>query len=186
MERISEITDGLKDISEAVKKTFGEFTPDQLNWRPSAEKWSVAQCFEHLITINSTYFKTLDRIAEGKQETTTWQKISPLSGFFGKQLIKYLSPESVKKLKAPAKAQPSKSNIDAGIIEKFVGHQAELIERIKKIPAEVNTEKLIITSPLAKFVTYSLADAFKIIEVHERRHFQQAERVLQSEGFPNG
>ena len=36
----------------------------------------------------------------------------------------------------------------------------------------------------AKFVTYSLMDAYTILVFHERRHFMQAGRVLQAEGFP--
>jgi hypothetical protein len=48
-------------------------------------------------------------------------------------------------------------------------------------------EKIVVTSPAvsAGFVTYSLLDAYRIIVVHEQRHFQQAKRVTDERGFPN-
>jgi hypothetical protein len=48
-----------------------------------------------------------------------------------------------------------------------------------KDPAET-----IITSPFASVVVYSLLDAFRLIVAHERRHFAQAQRVMETAGFP--
>ena len=48
----------------------------------------------------------------------------------------------------------------------------------------LDSTKIIITSPVASVITYSLADAIQLMSVHERRHFQQAERVMQAQGFP--
>jgi hypothetical protein len=45
-------------------------------------------------------------------------------------------------------------------------------------------KKIIITSPVASFVTYSLLDGYKIIVAHEQRHFAQAKRVMQLSEFP--
>ena len=44
--------------------------------------------------------------------------------------------------------------------------------------------KTIITSPLLALVTYSLDDTFMILTHHCRRHFNQAERVTESDRFP--
>jgi hypothetical protein len=34
-------------------------------------------------------------------------------------------------------------------------------------------------------MTYKLADGYKIVVEHERRHFRQAERVTKENNFPN-
>jgi RNA polymerase sigma factor (sigma-70 family) len=52
---------------------------------------------------------------------------------------------------------------------------------LKTDKADHNT---IITSPVSRFITYSLSDAIKIITFHERRHLNQAKRIMQQEGFP--
>jgi hypothetical protein len=43
---------------------------------------------------------------------------------------------------------------------------------------------IIITSPFAGAVIYSLLDAFRLVVAHERRHFAQARRVMETHGFP--
>jgi len=50
---------------------------------------------------------------------------------------------------------------------------------------DLNIDRTVISSPAANFVTYSLLDAFRIIVVHEQRHFQQAMRVKANTNFPN-
>jgi hypothetical protein len=41
-----------------------------------------------------------------------------------------------------------------------------------------------VTSPVSPVATYSLLDAYRILVAHERKHFEQARRVMQTEGFP--
>ena len=36
-------------------KGFLKLSPNQLNWRPSDNQWSVGECFEHLMRTNSKY-----------------------------------------------------------------------------------------------------------------------------------
>ncbi len=184
-ERIQNVTSELQKVADDARKAFGNLSTEQINWKPSAESWSVGQCFDHLITVNSLYFPLFERLEKGLFSPSVWEKYSPLSGFFGRFLIKSLSPENQKKMKTTAKAMPSNSEIDGRIIDLFGDHQKELIGRLQKIPGDVDSSKTIITSPLAKFVTYSLRDTFTIITVHERRHFGQAKRVTDTEGFPS-
>ena len=88
-----------------------------------------------------------------------------------------------RKFKAPSKAIVPPSEIDAQIIEQFAAHQIEVIERIKQTET-ADWQKTKITSPFMSLMTYKLADGFRVIIEHERRHFRQAGRVLQAENFP--
>ncbi len=170
------------DIATRAKSTFGRLTPSQLNWKPSAERWSVAQCFEHLMTTNKGYLPEIERVLAG-HKTTLWQRMPLVPGMFGKLLIKSLDPASTRKLKAPKNFQPAQSNISASIIDDFVAQQSQVVEKIKATE-DLDLEKIVITSPVAAVVTYSLMDAYRIIVVHEERHFQQAERVMAESAFP--
>jgi hypothetical protein len=180
---MNEFISELQTISADTKQKFGNLSAEQLNWKPNSESWSVAQCFEHLIIINSEYYPDLDSIIKGERKQKFWEKYSPFSGFFGNLMVKSLSPQSERKLKAPKIATPSKSDISATIIEDFVQHQNELADKIRQTE-NLETKKIIITSPFMKAITYSLYDAYRILVTHEKRHFQQAERVLETQGFP--
>jgi hypothetical protein len=45
--------------------------------------------------------------------------------------------------------------------------------------------RIIMVSPFASFITYSVLDGCRLIVTHERRHFEQARRVTQAPGFPS-
>ena len=170
-------------IATDARKTFGGLSEEQLNWKPSPERWSVAQCFDHLITSNSGYLPIVDGILKGQKQSSIWQKLPFLPGIWGKMLIKYLDPSQTRKMKAPKKFEPAQSDVSGSIINDFAAQQEKIIEKIKAT-ANLDLERIVITSPAASFVTYSLMDAYRIIVVHERRHFQQAQRVTEESGFP--
>lgn len=172
----------LETVSADAQKTFGKLSPEQLNWRPSAESWSIGQCFEHLIRANELFYDKLEEIAGGKQKHSFLEKFSPMSGFFGNLMISSLKKDE-RKYKAPTKKIVPPSEIDENIIELFAAHQSELIEKVKKTET-TDWSKIKVTSPFMKFMTYRLSDGFDIVVEHERRHLRQAERVLQNENFP--
>lgn len=179
-DRIDHIVTDLEQVTRNSQVAFSSLSIEQLNWKPSAEGWSVAQCLDHLITINRLYFPLLESLKAGPAEPTLWERYSPLSGFLGKALTKALSPGQQKKTKTSPKAQPAMSVIDDGIVDRFMQHQTELIGYLRSIPPSVDLKKTIITSPLIPWVTYSLEDCLTILAVHEQRHFLQATRVMVS------
>ncbi len=177
--------EALKEIGEDARKTFGGLSAAQLNWKPGADEWSVGQCFEHLIKTNRSFIPTLERIARGERKSRTWERLSPFSGFFGKMVLKSVAPGSSRKFKAPRGLRPSASDVDPAVIERFSAHQGELAE-LMRATAGLDLKRTVVTSPISGLVTYSLLDAFRIVVMHERRHFEQARRVTESEAFPRG
>ncbi len=180
---MNEIVSELGKISGDAQNAFGGLSETQINWKPSAEGWSVGQCFEHLIKTNELFYVELDKIANVKRKSSFLENYSPLSGFFGNLLINSLKKDS-RKFKAPSQKIVPPSEIDPNIIEIFAAHQAELISKISSVGKE-DWRKVKITSPFMKFMTYKLSDGFTIVVEHEKRHFRQAERVTQTEGFSN-
>ena len=50
--------------------------------------------------------------------------------------------------------------------------------------ADLDWDKAKITSPFMRLMTYSVRDGLSIVVEHEKRHFRQAVRVTETEGFP--
>ena len=180
-------TDGLvaelEAVAEDASKVFGNLSAAQLNWKPSAEQWSVGQCFDHLIVTNRCFFPDIERVAAGKYKSSLWGRVSPLSGFFGRFILKALDPEKGRKTKAPRVFEPARSDVAADVIEQFAVHQEELSARMRAT-AGADLRGLKVTSPVSAVATYSLLDAYRIVVAHERKHFEQARRVTQAAGFP--
>jgi hypothetical protein len=173
----------LQVISDDAQKTFGNFSAAQINWKPSVEGWSIGQCIEHLIKTNELFYNDLEKIADGSRQKSFLENYSPLSSFFGNLLVNSLKKDE-RKFKAPTQKIVPPSEIDENIVEIFAAHQVELIGKIKTIE-KAEWQKIKITSPFMKFMTYKLADGFQIVVEHEKRHFRQAARVTKTADFPN-
>ncbi len=168
----------IESVTRDAQAAFGGLSADALNWAPAPGKWSIAQCLDHLITINRLYFPTFTAMADGRYEPSWWARVSPLSGFFGRFLVNALRPDNPKPVKTTSRAQPSSSRISADIVDRFAAHQGELVRHLRALPASLDPAKTRMASPLLGFVTYSLADCLTMLAVHEERHLNQAKRVL--------
>lgn len=182
--RISFTISELQSVANAAERSFGGLTAEQLNWKPAERSWSIAQCFDHLIVTHSLYFQLFDRLASDRYQSSLWERISPFSGFWGRFLIRSMRPENPKKMKTTSKAQPSNSVIGADIIGRYVEHQREMVGHLQRISTGIDPQKTIVTSPLLGIVTYTLDDTLTILGIHSQRHFGQAKRVTDADGFP--
>jgi hypothetical protein len=169
-------------LADETKSAFGPLSPSQLNWKPSANRWSVAQCFDHLLTTNQGYFPVIDDVLAGKKRVF-WERVPLLPKLAGRFFIKVLDPASTRKLRAPKGFQPTQSDIPKSVIGEFIDQQQQLMEKMRA-SEHLALEKIVITSPIAAVITYSLMDAYRIIVVHQQRHFLQAKRVTQDQAFP--
>lgn len=181
-QELPKIVDGLKQVAEDATNTFGNLSAEQINWKPSADAWSIGQCFDHLIKANEAFEPEVQRLKSGERKQSLWEDYSPLTGFFGNFLLKAMKNDA-KKYKAPSKSVVPPSDIEADIIERFVEHQKELVENTKSLDG-IDLQKTVVTSPFLKFMTYRLGTALEIGVEHEKRHFRQAKRVMETEGFP--
>lgn len=180
---LNALVEELGAITVEAREVFGTLSPAQLNWKPSTERWSVGQCFDHLINTNRTFFADMERVAAGTYKSSTWARVSPLSGFFAGMILKSLDPLKGRKSKAPRVFLPASSDVDADVLKRFASHQEELVRRMRAT-AGVDLRRTMVTSPVAAVATYSLLDAYRIVAAHERKHFEQARRVTEETGFP--
>jgi len=183
-ERVRIAVADLSKTADDAKALFGRLSAHQLNWKPTEKGWSIAQCFDHLIAAHSLYFPLFERLENGDRKRTFWEDYSPLSGFFGRFLIRSLDPKNPKKMRTTSKGQPSADAIDGEIIRRFYDHQVQMIDHLQKLPTDIDQTKFKITSPLLGFATYALADAIVFLPKHCQRHYDQAIRALGSKGFP--
>jgi DinB superfamily len=180
---LSELVTELGELAQQTDRTFSSLSTGQLNWKPSPEQWSIAQCFDHLFISAAPYLTIFKQVAKGEKKNTFWESVPLLPDFFGGLLVKSLDPASTRKLKSPAVFQPSSSDIDGQIIPRFVDQQKELSRAMSALEGK-DLDRIIITSPALKLITYSLRSACTVVVVHGQRHFQQAARVLASKEFP--
>ena len=180
---LQQIVTEAEAISKDVERQFGSLSATAINWKPEEKRWSVAQCLDHLIAGNRELHRPIDEIIKGRTRTRTLERAPWYARFWGRVMVRQLRPEAALKLTAPSKATPSVSAIDPGIVRRFVDQQSETIRRMQALDDRKRGE-VILTSPFAWPVVYHAIDACRIIVAHERRHLAQAQRVVDSLGFP--
>jgi len=155
----------------------------QLNWKPSADKWSIAQCLEHLTAASSGFNPYLvAALARGRQRFAAESPPTYQPSLMGRWLIKHVEPESPRKLRAPKIFKPSASNVQDAL-DNFLAQQKTFLKFVSETNGlDYNRTRL--RSPVTPLVRYSLADAYVITVSHEQRHLQQARRVRETPGFP--
>ena len=189
MKRFLESSDLLETIqreAETVNQDARQLTADlsesQLNWKPAPDKWSIAECLDHL-TLSCAGFRTYltDAIARGRAK---WPVNSPpqyrptwMGGWLARQLI-----EPSRKLPAPKIFRPSVSRI-SNALDRFLEQQASFLDFTRQTSG-LDYNKTRLRSPVTALIRYSLADALVITVVHEQRHLAQARRVRETAGFP--
>ncbi len=172
-----------KEARAKAKSEFSPISAEQLNWKPSPEKWSIGQCLEHLIISDSCYFHDLEKITTRNYLMSFWEQHSPFTSLCGRILKNQLQAGVKRKLVAPKIIRPSSSELKLDVLDSYYSTVDRFLNYIAKCD-DVDIDQTIINSPTIHIVTYSLRDAFYFLINHEHRHINQAIRVKNTEGFP--
>src|SRR5262249_52729621 len=180
---LADVRIGLESVARDAQAAFVGLDRRQLNWRPDPARWSVGQCFEHMLTVNKLVFQAADDALDSKSPRSIWQRLPMLPRVFGTMLVRSQSPDGQRRFTAPSTAQPASSDIDANVLERFLNQHRQAAIRLRSLD-ERDAARAIMTSPFVNFITYSVLDGWRLVVAHDRRHFEQARRVMQAAGFP--
>jgi hypothetical protein len=89
---------------------------EQLNWKPHASEWSVAQSCEHVIVINASYFPLIQNIAHGAHTRSLRERLPLLPRVCGSMVLKAVQPGAPRKFKTGRAFQPASSASDGDIL----------------------------------------------------------------------
>ena len=170
--------------SEDARNVAGDLNETQLNWKPSPEQWSIAQCLEHLAVATQgfdKYFSAALTRARSKSPNTNSPAYKPTR--MGGWLARHVAPESPRKLRAPKMFRPADASSIQGSLQMFLGEQQKFISFVGQCQG-LDYNKTRLRSPVTALVRYSLADAFVITVLHAQRHLGQARRVREMNRFP--
>lgn len=174
---LAEVSNAIHEIAEEARLTFGALTEQQLNWKPDEAQWSAAQCFEHLVTADRLLVDAA-KSAIGSPPTSVWQRLPLWPAMLGKLMVSSQGPREPKSRKYVANpiARPT-SSVRPDIIERFAEQHLE-IETWTRTLDEGKARRAILISPFVKVITYSVLDGLRLLVAHDRRHFEQARRVM--------
>jgi hypothetical protein len=180
LETIASEADKNNDTARAVA---GDLTDPQLNWKPSPDGWSIAQCLEHLAVATKGFDKYFAAALKQAKGTPANNPPAYKPTMMGGWLARHVAPEAPRKLRAPRMFRPAEASAIQDSLQMFLDEQQKFIDFVRQCQ-HLDYNKTRIRSPVTPLVRYSLADAFVITVLHAQRHLAQARRVRESQRFP--
>jgi hypothetical protein len=172
----------IDDLLKTAKEQFVTAPKEVLLRQPAPDKWSVAQCLDHLNSYSRFYVPAMEKAIQSKLAGSLPQAPAATfkSGFLGNYFTKIMEPKTDGKLamrmQAPKAYRPL-ADLDAGkVVSEFIEWQQKtkaLLDQAKF----VNIQKVKVPTTLGNWLKFSLGDTFRFVIAHERRHMAQALRA---------
>ena len=179
-EEIQHSIDGFKWAKEEVLVLTKDLTADQFNWRPAEGQWSVGECLEHLNETGYHFFEAMETAIDEGNVTGQMNRGPFRYSWFGNwfAIAAGVQADPNKgKVKAPKLYCQSASTLDpTETIERFRDLQDMMIGLLPKAQG-LDLKRIKVSSPAMKLLRLSLGVWIKMLPDHQRRHFQQAQRV---------
>ncbi len=165
---------------DTVKNEFVRLPETRLNWKESAERWSILECFEHLNRYSLYYHS---QIAQSITKAVKIDTAIPetKSTWLGRKFISMMHPENVRKHRTYKKMNPRSYTLSVAVLAKFLQNQEELLGLIREA-SSVNLNEVSIPVEFMNLLRMNIGDALQFVVIHEKRHVHQAQRIrLKSE-----
>jgi hypothetical protein len=180
---LAAILDDLERSDQAARRLAGELSDTQVNWQPHESGWSIAQCLDHLARGNTVYASALHQAVKESGAKKEPQPAAIRPGWFGRYVIRSFEPPPRRKLRAPKKIVPASRIGRREVLEAFLRSQEDMRAVIREA-AYLDLNRIRFRNPFIGFLRFTVGTGLLIITAHNRRHLWQAERVLESPGFP--
>ncbi len=155
----------------------------QLNWKPSMDKWSIAECVDHLTVTNKLYLDKIEYQLSLKKIHCDDSKELVRHKILGKLIIKSVDPSNLKPTKTFKVFYPTSSQYDNSVLKNLIETELKLIHIVKN-SVNSNFNNYIISSPVSGIIKENLCDVFEIIRLHNKRHLLQIDKLLSLAQFP--
>ena len=156
-------------------------SPEQLNWKPTEDVWSVGQCLHHLYVTNEVYLPAISKALDGRPPSPV-PGITP--GWLGRWFIRtYIEPSpQSKRAQAPGKIAPARQ-VDSSVLELFL-RSDDVARALVRRAGAYDVNRIRFKNPLIPLVRFTVGTGLEILWRHQRRHLLQAERIRRTATFP--
>lgn len=150
---------------------------NDLNFRMSADSWSVLECLEHLNRYGDFY---IPEISHRISSSATTPKSDFKPGILGDYFAKSMLPkEKLNKMKTIKAMNPIHSQLNKEVVYEFIKQQQQLLDLLAKA-RHINLEKTKTSISISKLITLKLGDTFRFVIYHNARHISQADTILKN------
>ena len=180
--QLAGIIESLESAQSHLRRFTDKLPESDWNRRPASNRWSAAECVEHLNLTSRAYIPLLrDAIAragEVRRPPTRHYRHDALGWFLSMMFgpLRHLGKFKVVRVKTTPAFVPKPGRSRTEILSDFVRLQAELISLTRSADG-LPIDNVKIVSPFGGRMKYTAYSALVIVSRHEHRHLEQAEEA---------
>ncbi|WP_230407180.1 DinB family protein [Pontibacter cellulosilyticus] len=178
MNKLELLTQANRTLTETVTNEFAKLDLDALNYKPSAESWSILECLEHLNRYSRYYNPALAKAIAQNSNGNFLESIN--YSWLGKKSLDMVRPQNAKKHKTVKHMNPNNSKLGRGAIDEFLMHQEKLQQLLQNAKG-TNLNKKAVPVEFFKLLKLRIGETLEFVVTHQERHIQQALRVKQQQ-----
>jgi hypothetical protein len=181
-EQLGSLIDSLNSAQSRLRAFTDRLSDSAWNRRPAPEKWSAAECVEHLNLTSRAFVPLLrDAVAEARlsrQSPKEHYRRDPLGWFMSKMMgpMRHVGKFKVMRVKTLPPFVPKSNRSRTETLSEFVTLNAELVSLLRSADG-LPIDEVKIVSPFGGRMKYNAYSAFSILARHEHRHLVQAEEA---------
>ena len=149
--------------------------------QPAANKWSAAQCLEHLNSYGRYYLPAIEMAIKSSKKKGQKPLETFATGWLGNYFTNLMKPsDKMKKMAAPKEHTPI-INLDVvKVVAEFIDQQEKMLKLLEDAKS-ISLSDTKVAISIAKFVKLKLGDVFLFLAAHNERHILQAEKAFINE-----
>lgn len=181
-EQLAGVVKSLESAQSRLRRLTDGIPESAWNKRPGPDRWSAAECVEHLNITTRAYLPRLrDALAkarEGRRPPKKHYRRDPTGWFLSTMIgpLRQVGKFRFLRVKTMPDFVPKPDLSRTQVLSDFVRLQGELISLVKSADG-LAIDEVKIVSPFGERGRYSAYSAFVIVARHEHRHLQQAEEA---------
>lgn len=174
----------IDDADCAADRLVKDLSDAQFHWQPNGGRaWSIAQCLEHLATINRVYGSAI-RSGVELARARGWKRQGPIAPtIFGRRFVASLEPPVRLRTRSPGKVRPG-SHLKREDILRLYRDEHRNVRALVAECAEIDVNRATFSNPFLPILRVRVGTGLRVIPAHDRRHLWQAEQVRRAAGFP--
>jgi len=167
--------DHLKGSQSELLKTVKGLSDEQLNFKPTQEAWSIAECVEHLAISETTLFGAANQSLQADADPSRRSEVQ----FSDDQILGIITDRTTK-IKTRTELEPTnKFGAYDGAVAEFKTKRKESIKFVKSTSEDLRNHYF-------EF-PFGVVDSYQVIlfmSGHTLRHTAQIKEIMQQENYP--
>lgn len=180
---LASFAEAMRAVERDMMNLALPLSDQQINWRPSDGRWSIAECITHLTATGRAYVPAIEQAVERGFARGRVGGRDFIPGRIGRWLIAQMEPPPKRRMSAPGKIVPQRVEAAASVRSAYEEMHRELL-RVVRNSEGLDLGGVKMGSPIMPLLRQPLGVWMGVLAAHERRHLWQARQVRHEPRFP--